>query len=106
MDENYQKLLAATSQLFLCAEPLIKAFDEAKKGRAMLAAVQEDPDVKASGLIKRVNRLGLSFDGVCADFEMVADAVKALLEEKQTQAEAAASGLSAFQDALRGKKKS
>lgn len=106
MDENNQKLLAAASQILLCTEPLVRAFEEAKKGRDLLAALKDDPDVKASGLLKRVNRLGLSFDGVFADFEMLADTLKALLEEKQAQADAAASGLSAFQDALRGKPKS
>ena len=105
MDENHNKLLAASSQMLLLVEPLVKAFDEAKKGRDMLVALQADPDVAASGLIKRVNRLGLSFDGLFADVEIVADTMKDLLASKQRQAEAAASTMAAFQDALKGKGK-
>ena len=105
MDDNHNKLLAASSQMLLLAEPLVKAFNEAKKGRDMLVALQADPDVAASGLIKRVNRLGLSFDGLFADVEIVADTLKDLLASKQQQAEAAASSMTAFQDALKGKGK-
>lgn len=105
MDENHNKLLAASSQMLLLVEPLVKAFNEAKKGRDMLVALQADPDVAASGLIKRVNRLGLSFDGLFADAEIVADTLKDLLATKQQLAEAAASSMTAFQDALKGKGK-
>ena len=83
----------------------VSLFDEAKKGRDMLVALQADPDVAASGLIKLMNRLGLSFDGLFADVEIVADTLKDLLATKQQQAEAAASSMKAFQDALKGKGK-
>lgn len=103
MDENDNKLLAASSQMFLLMDPLIKAFDEAKKARDMLFALQSDPDVEASGLIKRLTRLGVSFDGLFVDVEIIADTLKDLLTSKQRQAEAAASTVTAFQDALKGK---
>ena len=105
MDDNHNKLLAASAQMLLLAEPLVKAFNEAKKGREMIVAQQTDPDVAASSIIKRLNRLGMSFDGLFADVEIVADTLKDLLASKQRQAEAAASTMAAFQDALKGKGK-
>ena len=105
MDDNHNKLLAASSQMLLLVEPILKAFDDAKKACDMLFAVKDDPDVEASGLVKRVIRMGLSFDGLFADIEIVADTLKDLLAVKR-QADAAVSSLSAFQDAKKGKMKS
>ena len=105
MDEIYNKLLAASSQMLLLVEPLSQAFEGVQKVHDLLVALQVDPDVAASGLNKRMQRLAMSFEGLFMDVQIVADTVKELIATKQQQAEAAASSLTAFQDALKGKGK-
>ena len=106
MKDNLNTLLEISSRLLLSLDPLLKAHEEAVQACNMLVTIQEDADIIGSGILKRMKRLGLSFDGIFADIEVVADTLRGLLESKNRQSGAIDPTIAPFIDALKGKRKS